>query len=99
MGVSYQVNYNNIGWRYYTYCMILALTHRQKTSKLKGILLEKNVLRNPLPGRFRKNRFSDITKCVENNYVINKSEYLRTVIEVQRLILYYQPNYNFIGKY
>ena len=49
MGVSYQVNYNNIGWRYYTYCMILALTHRQKTSKLKGILLEKNVLRNPLP--------------------------------------------------
>ena len=41
-----------------------------------------------------KSRFSDLNNCVENDYVLNKMEYSRTVTEVQSLLLNYQPNYN-----
>ena len=41
-----------------------------------------------------KSRFVDLTKRVENDYVLNKAEYPRTVTAVQSLLLNYQPNYN-----
>ena len=39
-------------------------------------------------------RFADLKKRVENDYVLNKAEYPRTVTTVQSLLLNYQPNYN-----
>ena len=41
-----------------------------------------------------KARFSYLKKRVENDYVLNKAEYPRTVTAVQSLLLNYQPNYN-----
>ena len=40
-----------------------------------------------------KFRFSDLKKCVENNYVLNKAEKPRTVTAVESLLLNYKPNY------
>ena len=42
-----------------------------------------------------KTRFSDLEKPVENDYVLNKAEYTRTVTAVQSLLLNYQPSYNY----
>ena len=39
-------------------------------------------------------RFADLNKRVENDYVLNKKEYPRTVTTVQSLLLKYQTNYN-----
>ena len=44
-----------------------------------------------------KSRFADLKKLVENDYVMNKAEYPRTVTEVHSLLLKYQPNYNYNG--
>ena len=33
-------------------------------------------------------------KCIENNYVLNKTSYPKTVTVVHSLILKYLPNYN-----
>ena len=41
-----------------------------------------------------KVRFDNLKKRVENDYVLNKSEYPRTVTTVHSLLLNYQPNYN-----
>ena len=41
-----------------------------------------------------KARFADLKKRVENDYLLNKAEYPRTVNTVQSLLLKYQPNYN-----
>ena len=38
--------------------------------------------------------FSNLKKRVENDYVLNKGEYPRTVTKVHSLLLNYQPNYN-----
>ena len=40
-----------------------------------------------------KARFADFKKRIENDYVLNKAEYPRTVTAVQSLLLNYQPNY------
>ena len=40
-----------------------------------------------------KSRFADLKKSLENDYVLNKAEYPRTVTAVQSLLLNYQPNY------
>ena len=40
-------------------------------------------------------RFSDLKKRIENDYVLNKAEYPRTVTTLHSLILNYQPNYNY----
>ena len=40
-----------------------------------------------------KSRFSDLKKCVENEYVMNKAEHPRTLTAVQSLLINYQPNY------
>ena len=42
-----------------------------------------------------KSRFADLRKLVENDYVLNKAEYPRTVTAVQILLLKYQPNSNY----
>ena len=44
-----------------------------------------------------KARFSDLKNHVENDYMLNKAEYPRTVTSVQSLPLNYQPNYNSNG--
>ena len=41
-----------------------------------------------------KARFSDLYNCVENEYVLNKSEYPRMVTSVQIILLKYQPDNN-----
>ena len=41
-----------------------------------------------------KARFADLKKRIENDYVLNKAEYPKTVTAVQSLLLNYQPNYN-----
>ena len=41
-----------------------------------------------------KARFADLKKRIENDYVLNKAEYPRTLTAVQSLLLNYQPNYN-----
>ena len=41
-----------------------------------------------------KARFADPKKRIENDYVLNKAEYPRTVTTVQSILLNYQPNYN-----
>ena len=41
-----------------------------------------------------KARFSDLKKRIENDYVLNKAEYPRTVTAVHILLLNYQLNYN-----
>ena len=41
-----------------------------------------------------KARFYDLKKRIENDYVLNKAGYPRTVTAVQSLLLNYQPNYN-----
>ena len=41
-----------------------------------------------------KSRFADLKNRIENDYVLNKAEYPRTVTAVQSLLLNYQPNYN-----
>ena len=41
-----------------------------------------------------KASFFDLKKRVQNDYVLNKAEYPRTVTAVQSLILNYQPNFN-----
>ena len=41
-----------------------------------------------------KARFANLKKRIENDYVMNKSEYPRTVTAVQSLLLNYQNNYN-----
>ena len=41
-----------------------------------------------------KARFSDLKKRVENDNLMNKGEYPRTVTAVHSLLLNYQPNYN-----
>ena len=46
-----------------------------------------------------KARFSDLNKRVENDYVLNKSEYPKTITAVQSLLLRYKPNYNSNRKY
>ena len=38
-------------------------------------------------------KISDLKKRVENDYVLNKAEYSRTVNSVHSLLLNYQPNY------
>ena len=38
-------------------------------------------------------RFADLKKHVENDYIMNKAEYPRTVTSVQSLLLKYQYNY------
>ena len=45
-----------------------------------------------------KARFDDLKKRLENNYVLNKAEYPRTVTVVHSLILNYQPDYNYNGQ-
>ena len=40
-----------------------------------------------------KAKFSNLKKRVENDYVLNKAEYPRTVTVVHILLLKYQPNY------
>ena len=40
-----------------------------------------------------KARFSDLKKRVENDYVLNKAEYPKTVTAVYSLLLNYKPNY------
>ena len=40
-----------------------------------------------------KSSFSDLKKCVENDYVLNKAEKPRTVTAVESLLLNYKPNY------
>ena len=45
-----------------------------------------------------KSRFSDLNKCIENDYVLNEAEYLRTIAAVQILLLKYQHNYNYNSK-
>ena len=39
-------------------------------------------------------RFSDLKKRIENDYVLNKAEYPKTVTIEQSLLLNYQPTYN-----
>ena len=39
-------------------------------------------------------RFSDLKKRIENDYVLNKTEYPKTVTIEQSLLLNYQPTYN-----
>ena len=41
-----------------------------------------------------KSKFADLKKSIENDYVLNKAEYPRTVTAVQMLLLNYQPKYN-----
>ena len=41
-----------------------------------------------------KARFDDLKKRVENDYVLNKAEYPRTLNTVHSLLLNYQHNYN-----
>ena len=41
-----------------------------------------------------KSRFDDLKKRVENEYVLNKAEYPRTVNALKILLLNYKPNYN-----
>ena len=41
-----------------------------------------------------KARFVDLKKRIENDYVLNKAEYPRTMTAVQSLLLNYQPSYN-----
>ena len=41
-----------------------------------------------------KARFADLKKHIENDYVLNKAEYPRSVTAVQILLLNHQPNYN-----
>ena len=41
-----------------------------------------------------KARFSDPKKRINNNYVLNKVEFPRTINLVHSLLLNYQPNYN-----
>ena len=50
-------------------------------------------MRDPIPGNSDKARFSDLKKCIENDYVLNKAEYPRTTNALQSLLLNYQPNY------
>ena len=42
-----------------------------------------------------KARFSDLKKRVENDYMLNKAEYPRTVNAGKSLLINYQYNYNF----
>ena len=42
-----------------------------------------------------KDRFDDLKKRVENNYLLNKTEYPRTVTAVNNILLNYQPNCNY----
>ena len=42
-----------------------------------------------------KASFTNLKKRVENEYVMNKVEYPRTVTAVQILLLNYQPNHNY----
>ena len=42
-----------------------------------------------------KSKFYDLKKRNNNEYVWNKAEYTRTVTVVKRLLLNYQPNYNY----
>ena len=42
-----------------------------------------------------KAMFADLKKRVENDYVLNKEEYPRTVTVIYRLLLNYQPNYKY----
>ena len=46
-----------------------------------------------------KARFANLKKRIENDYVLNKAEYPRTVTAVQSLLLNYQPNYNSCRNY
>ena len=41
-----------------------------------------------------KASFDNLKERIENDYVLNKAEYPRTVTAVQSLLLNYQPNYN-----
>ena len=41
-----------------------------------------------------KSRFADLKKRIENDYVLNKEEYPRTVTAVQSILLNYQHNYS-----
>ena len=41
-----------------------------------------------------KARFADLKNRIENDYVMNKAEYPRTVTAVHSLLVNYQPNYN-----
>ena len=41
-----------------------------------------------------KDMFDKLKKHIENDYVLNKAEYPRTVTVVHSLLLNYQPNYN-----
>ena len=45
------------------------------------------------PENLDKSRFSDLKKCVENDYVLNKAEQPRTVTPMKSLLLNYKPNY------
>ena len=42
-----------------------------------------------------KARFADLKRRIENDYVLKKTEYPRTVTTVQSILLKYQPNYNY----
>ena len=45
------------------------------------------------PENSDKARFDDLKKCAENDYVLNKAEYPRTVTSAKSILLKYQPNY------
>ena len=46
-----------------------------------------------------KSRFFDLKKRVQNNSIMDKVEYPRTVTAVQSLLKKYEPNYNSNSKY
>ena len=48
---------------------------------------------------YYKARFSDLKKCVENDYVLNKAEYPQTITVVKYLLLNYHPNYSMQYQY
>ena len=56
-------------------------------------------MRNTISGELRQIQFSNLKKRVENDYVVNKLEYPRTVIAVNTILLNYQPNYNYNRNY
>ena len=49
---------------------------------------------NPISGELRQSQVSNLKKRIENDYMLDKAEYQRTVTASQSLLLNYQHNYN-----
>ena len=76
-----------MGWKSFTHYMSLVFTELLENEKKESEIAEEEMLFEILYfEKWYEARFSDLKKRVENEYVLNKADYTRTVTAMQILL-------------